>query len=136
MCSKQNGIDITMGRILRHTRLASGLTLMSLADKCGVTYQQLQKYETGTNRISVSRLFLLSRALGVTPAEMIANVQERVDSGEGKIVNAEQEPLQFAKPEYCRKIIADLAFIDNTDVLQSVINLLKVLHQDNEHPEA
>jgi transcriptional regulator with XRE-family HTH domain len=137
MCSKQNDVDVdvTMGRILRRTRLTSGLTLVSLAERCDVTYQQLQKYETGANRISVSRLFLLARALGVTPTEMIANVQEQVDSDEEQIIDARLEHLQFARPEYCQKIIASLASIDNIDVLESVVNLLNVLNQDNGHAE-
>ncbi len=41
--------------------------MKKLADAAGVTYQQIQKYETGTNRVPASRLAVLARILGVEP---------------------------------------------------------------------
>ena len=60
-----NPIDIHVGARVRLRRNQLGLTLMTLAKAVGVTYQQLQKYERGVNRIGASRLFNLSRALDV-----------------------------------------------------------------------
>jgi transcriptional regulator with XRE-family HTH domain len=130
MSSKQKDIDAIVGCVLRKARLASGNTMASLAAHCGVTHQQLQKYESGTNRVSVSRLFVLSGALGVTPAVLIAQVQELVKIDKSEPVDTEWDRLQFAKPEHCRKVISGLASIRDTDVLQSVLNLLAALGQD------
>ena len=58
-------IDIHVGSRVYLRRNLLGLTLETLAKAVGVTYQQLQKYERGVNRISASRLFILSRALDV-----------------------------------------------------------------------
>ncbi len=60
-----NPIDIHVGSRLRLRRDLLGLTLQTLAKAVGVTYQQLQKYEWGVNRISASRLFNLSHVLDV-----------------------------------------------------------------------
>ncbi len=60
-----NPIDIHVGARVRLRRNQLGLTLMTLAKAVGVTYQQLQKYERGVNRIGASRLFNLGRALDV-----------------------------------------------------------------------
>ncbi len=60
-----NPIDIHVGARVRLRRNQLGLTLMTLAKAVGVTYQQLQKYERGVNRIGASRLFNLSRVLDV-----------------------------------------------------------------------
>ena len=60
-----NPIDIHVGARVRLRRNQLGLTLMTLAKAVGVTYQQLQKYERGVNRVGASRLFNLSRALDV-----------------------------------------------------------------------
>jgi len=60
-----NPIDIHVGARVRLRRNLLGLTLETLAKAVGVTYQQLQKYERGVNRISASRLFNLRRALDV-----------------------------------------------------------------------
>ena len=60
-----NPIDIHVGARVRLRRNLLGLTLQTLAKAVGVSYQQLQKYEWGVNRIGASRLFNLSRVLDV-----------------------------------------------------------------------
>jgi transcriptional regulator with XRE-family HTH domain len=60
-----NPIDIHVGARVRLRRNLLGLTLQTLAKAVGVTYQQLQKYEWGVNRIGASRLFNLSQVLDV-----------------------------------------------------------------------
>ncbi len=51
-------IDATIGRNLKIIREKRGFTQTDLATELAVTYQQVQKYEAGTNRISAARLFL------------------------------------------------------------------------------
>ncbi len=63
-----NPIDIHVGARVRLRRNLLGLTLQTLAKAIGVTYQQLQKYEWGVNRVGASRLFTLGLALEVPVA--------------------------------------------------------------------
>jgi len=58
-------VDAHVGQLLRHRRWLAGLTQQQLGDAVGIKFQQIQKYETGMNRISASRLWELSRALDV-----------------------------------------------------------------------
>lgn len=58
-------IDIAIGSRLRLRRLAMGFSQETLARALGITFQQIQKYERGTNRIFASRLFHLARVLRV-----------------------------------------------------------------------
>ncbi|MEO3429069.1 helix-turn-helix domain-containing protein [Pelagibius sp. CAU 1746] len=58
-------IDIAIGSRLRLRRLAMGFSQETLARALGITFQQIQKYERGTNRIFASRLFQLSQVLRV-----------------------------------------------------------------------
>ena len=60
-----NPIDVHVGSRMRLRRHLLGLTMQTLAGAIGVTYQQIQKYEKATDRISASRLFNLSRVLDV-----------------------------------------------------------------------
>jgi transcriptional regulator with XRE-family HTH domain len=60
-----NAIDKHVGNRVRMRRLMLDLTQMQLADGLGLTFQQVQKYEKGINRISASRLHRLSHILGV-----------------------------------------------------------------------
>ena len=58
-------VDVHVGARARLRRVLLGMTQTKLADALGLTFQQVQKYERGTNRISSSRLYDLSRVLDV-----------------------------------------------------------------------
>ncbi len=58
-------VDVHVGARLRQRRTLLGMNQTKLGDAIGVTFQQVQKYENGANRISASRLFALSRVLDV-----------------------------------------------------------------------
>jgi len=58
-------LDVEIGRRIRERRRAIGMSQVQLARAVGVTFQQVQKYERGANRIGASRLLELSRVLDV-----------------------------------------------------------------------
>lgn len=60
-----NPVDIHVGAKVKTRRITLGLSQEELADAIGLTFQQVQKYERGTNRISASRLFQIAKALKV-----------------------------------------------------------------------
>jgi transcriptional regulator with XRE-family HTH domain len=84
---ERNAIDKHVGTRVRMRRLMLDLSQTQLADGLGLTFQQVQKYEKGTNRISASRLYQLSRILRVpvpfffegTPGEL--HLPERTEGG-------------------------------------------------------
>ncbi len=59
-------IDVHVGARVRQRRTLLGMTQTGLGDALGLTFQQVQKYENGTNRVSASRLFDLTRVLDVS----------------------------------------------------------------------
>ena len=65
MASKPNPVDIHVGSRVRLRRTLLGMSQEKLGDALGLTFQQVQKYERGTNRIGSSRLYQLSRILDV-----------------------------------------------------------------------
>jgi transcriptional regulator with XRE-family HTH domain len=62
---KPNPVDIHVGGRVRLRRMLLGMSQEKLGEHLGLTFQQVQKYEKGANRIGASRLFELSRILGV-----------------------------------------------------------------------
>jgi transcriptional regulator with XRE-family HTH domain len=56
-------MDTALGAAIRIRRRTIGMSQEALADQCGVSFQQIQKYENGANRISFSRLVQIARAL-------------------------------------------------------------------------
>jgi transcriptional regulator with XRE-family HTH domain len=59
-------VDSHVGQKIRQRRWMVGMTQQQLAEAVGIKFQQIQKYETGMNRVSASRLWDISRALGVS----------------------------------------------------------------------
>ncbi|QNT77684.1 helix-turn-helix domain-containing protein [Entomobacter blattae] len=63
--SHANPIDVYVGRRIRQRRMFLGISQEKLGEALGLTFQQVQKYEKAINRVGASRLFDLSRVLGV-----------------------------------------------------------------------
>lgn len=61
-------VDVHVGKRLRHRRWMVGMTQQKLANAVGIKFQQIQKYESGANRVSASRLWDLANALSVPVA--------------------------------------------------------------------
>ena len=67
-------VDVHVGRRLRAIRKGAGLSMDAVATQLGITYQQLQKYETGANRISASMLYELGHALRTPVAQFYSGL--------------------------------------------------------------
>jgi transcriptional regulator with XRE-family HTH domain len=74
MAKDINELDQHIGHLIRSLRVAGGVSQASLAAQIGVTFQQVQKYENGKNRVSGSRLQMIAEALGVSPAKFFAKL--------------------------------------------------------------
>lgn len=61
-------VDVHVGQRIRQRRWLTGMTQQRLAELVGIKFQQIQKYETGANRVSASRLWDIAEALGVNVA--------------------------------------------------------------------
>ena len=69
-------LDVLVGSRVRAARTACGMSQAALADRLGITFQQVQKYERGANRISASKLIEIARAVGLAPAELLRDLGE------------------------------------------------------------
>ena len=65
--ARQSAVERAVGLRLRQLRKSRGISTVQLATEVGITYQQIVKYEHGTNRISAGRLYYLAKALNLTP---------------------------------------------------------------------
>ena len=71
MSEHEKQLDIAIGRSVTDRREAVGMTQRRLGEAIGVTFQQVQKYETGKNRIAASKLVLAAKALKCDVAELV-----------------------------------------------------------------
>ena len=67
-----NAIDEFIGARIRERRHVLGISQADLAETLGVSFQQIQKYEKGVNRVSAARLFAICKALNVSLSSMFA----------------------------------------------------------------
>jgi transcriptional regulator with XRE-family HTH domain len=74
-------MDIALGSRVRLRRKELGLSQTELASACGITFQQVQKYEHGANRISFSRLVGISLALKCSVGDLISGLEKSQSSG-------------------------------------------------------
>jgi transcriptional regulator with XRE-family HTH domain len=79
-----DALDLAMGQRLKARRREQRLSQQALAEAVGITFQQLQKYERGVNRISFSRLAALARALDCRVSDLARDLDGPVHSPSAK----------------------------------------------------
>jgi transcriptional regulator with XRE-family HTH domain len=133
-----NPIDVHVGSRIRLRRTLLGISQMALAEAIGLTFQQVQKYEKGANRVSSSRLVDVANALEVSVShffeEMTAAVQKQTPSAlmitkqrpeidQEKDPLATRETLEFVRA-YCK--------ITDPAVRKRVFELTKAIAKSTE----
>ena len=104
-----NPIDIHVGQRLRNRRTLLGMSQTDLGDAIGLTFQQVQKYERGANRVSGSRLFDLSRVLDVPIAWFFEDIPGDVQArSPAKMLGKDLEPLEHEPDQMARRETLEL----------------------------
>ena len=116
---KPHPIDVHVGKRLRLLRLSAGMSQTQLAEAVGVTFQQVQKYEKGSNRISASRLFELASILGVDISFFFKDATPPGDGGPGLF-----KPIDFEFGQVDLDLVRQLAGIEDTDVKRKLLALV------------
>ncbi|WP_421917517.1 helix-turn-helix domain-containing protein [Mesorhizobium sp.] len=130
---KPNPIDIHVGSRVRLRRNMLGMSQEKLGENLGITFQQIQKYEKGTNRVGASRLQAIASILGVPVAFFFEDAPGQEASGNRGF--AEDSSMAFAV-EFCGSpegLQLNRAFVKITDmkVRRKIIELVKSLSSDD-----
>ncbi len=114
-------VDVHVGKRVRHRRWLVGMTQQQLAESVGIKFQQIQKYETGANRVSASRLWDIADSLEVQVSFFFEGLEDageatRTTRGDGIPADllGDKEALElvrsyYAIPEAQRRRLFDLA---------------------------
>lgn len=109
-------VDVHVGKRIRHRRWMVGTTQQQLAEKVGIKFQQIQKYETGMNRVSASRLWDIADALDVPVSFFFEGYEDKDGAVHGapNDILADKEALElvrsyYAIPEEQRRRLFELA---------------------------
>ena len=109
-------VDLHVGQRVRQRRWAKGLTQQQLAERVGIRFQQIQKYETGENRLSASRLWDIAMVLEVPVSYFFEGLTDAaVDGDDGRsVILSDREALSLIRAYYAipgdkRRRLLDLA---------------------------
>lgn len=106
----ENDIDVKVGKRIELRRKLLKMTQKDLSKKIGVTFQQLQKYEQGFNRVSASRLWLISQALGTDINFFFADVPSRTFEENDVMLQQKSLELIMAYSKIKNAKVADIVF--------------------------
>ena len=114
--SMAHPVDLHVGQRIRQRRCMAGMTQQQLGDKVGIKFQQIQKYETGANRISASRMWDIAAVMEVPVSFFFEGIDGQApDTGEARAdILTDKEALDllrayYAIPENQRRRLFDLA---------------------------
>ncbi len=131
---KPNPIDTHVGSRVRLRRMLIGMSQEKLGEKLGLTFQQVQKYEKGTNRIGASRLFQIAAILGVEvqfffddmPSEVIKGMPAKPAGG---MKDGDTMPfvMDFVSSSEGLQLNRHFTKIEEPAVRKRVLDLIKTL---------
>jgi len=120
-----NAIDRKLGQRVRSRRLEIGMSQERLADLLGVTFQQVQKYEKGVNRIAASRLFDISAALDMPIDRFFEGLSGRAGAGVAEASADYVEDVRATADG--ARLMALFASIKSVKVRRRAVELVKAL---------
>jgi transcriptional regulator with XRE-family HTH domain len=118
---KPDLIDVEVGQRIRIQRLAAGLSQSELAERIGVTFQQVQKYEKGMNRVGAGRLTQIARVLNV-PVGSFFNGREEIEQVE---LQGFDSPLAAMAQPYAYRLMRAYANISDPDLRETIVDFVE-----------
>ena len=118
---ERDDIDAYVGSRISLRRSAMGLSQTALARELGVSFQQVQKYETGTNRISASRLHRVAMVLGTSVESFFPETDGRIDPSDGAMLRV------LTATADGRALALDFPQIEQAEVRRAVARIVGAL---------
>jgi len=125
-----NPIDAQVGNRLRLRRMMIGMSQERLGELLGLTFQQVQKYEKGVNRIGAGRLFEIARILGVPIFYFYESVSEQLANVSGFAETESPPVLEFVSSGEGLQLSLAYMRIKDPKVRKRVLDLVKSLSED------
>jgi transcriptional regulator with XRE-family HTH domain len=117
-------LDVALGSRVRIRRKEMGISQNDLAQACGITFQQVQKYEHGTNRISFSRLVEISAALECSVGDLIGDLDTSKPS------RTFSKQVAFLTETGASDLLSAYASIQSPQRRRAILNLARQLARD------
>ena len=120
---KKTNFDQELGRRIRAHRLRLGYSQEKLGAMLGLTFQQVQKYEKGTNRVSSGRLIEIARLLEVHPMDLLDGEQYPGAINGG----ASSSPFEFIQNSRALKLLKAFSQIRDRELQNALVDLCELV---------
>lgn len=129
-----NPVDVHVGNRVRMRRMLLGMSQERLGELIGLTFQQIQKYEKGANRVGASRLFQMSAALSVPIQYFFDDLQLGVRQSQPGFAEAgpEGEIAEFLSTREGVELYRAFVRIQDPKVRRSIIDLARSLANERD----
>jgi transcriptional regulator with XRE-family HTH domain len=118
--------DIEIGRRIRARRIAQGMSQTALGHRLGVTFQQVQKYEKGINRVGAGRLVRVADALDVPVSFFFGGTQsESVDT---------RALMGFLDSAYALRLLRAFSRVSEPNLQRSLVELVERIAPESDPP--
>ncbi|MBZ5762967.1 MULTISPECIES: helix-turn-helix domain-containing protein [Rhizobium] len=130
--SKQpDPVDIEVGRRIKLQRRIKGMSQTVLADGLFVTFQQVQKYEKGSNRVSASRMSNIARILEVPVSYFFEGNEQQPDHDDGDAISPLRDLTQFVATIEGSNLNRAFSSIRSSEIRKRIIGLVAALAKDH-----
>jgi transcriptional regulator with XRE-family HTH domain len=120
-------VDVLVGQNIRICRLQKGLSQGELGQQIGVTFQQVQKYEKGANRVGASRLNQIANVLGVSLPSLFDGAPTATEDESG------HSPRYLLSKPHSLRLLQGFEKIGNEGTRLALLQLVECLSQDAVH---
>ena len=137
MTKSPNPVDIHVGSRIRLRRMMIGMSQERLGERLGLTFQQVQKYEKGANRVGASRLFAISNILEVPVefffADMPSSIAGSEKNGDAQGMAEPDETsfvMDFVSSSEGLQLNTAFKKIESQETRRKIVDLVKTLASD------
>jgi transcriptional regulator with XRE-family HTH domain len=125
MPKKKNPLDLEVSHRVRAQRLARGMSQEALGKALGVTFQQVQKYEKGTNRMSVGRLMHIAEVLNVSVYSLLG------EGSDAKGSAADGDAFEYLAQPGAVRLLRAYGQLTNRELKKNIIELCENVLRDS-----
>ena len=116
-------VDVQVGSRIRLLRQGAQMSQTDLAEQLGVTFQQVQKYEKGMNRVGAGRLTKIAAVLGVPVSELLGD--DGAAQSNRRAVAEARSPLKLLTPPGALKLLRAYTRIDDRNQRRNIVALVE-----------
>jgi transcriptional regulator with XRE-family HTH domain len=116
-------VDIEVGHRIRIERLARGLSQTALANQLGVTFQQVQKYEKGVNRVGAGRLTKIAEVLGIDVGAFFG--AKHITDPDGSKEAGAASPLKLLTVSGAFRLLRAYGDIEDSNLRRAIVDLVE-----------